>query len=66
MRRADGLHVDDTQKGAGRGAYLCRTRACWDSRDRDKRIGAALKLRLNPADTDYLNSWARAHVDELT
>ena len=61
-----GVAVDPTNKGPGRGAYLCTARICWSARERDKRLAAALKTRLSTLDAQRLDGWAKAHDAELT
>lgn len=61
-----GVAVDPTSKGLGRGAYLCDARVCWNGRERDKRISAALKTSVRSLDTQRLDVWAKAHDAELT
>ncbi len=44
VRAPDGnIHVDETGKAHGRGAYLCRDRACWE-----KGIGQAHHAKSGP------------------
>ncbi|MBM3187123.1 MAG: YlxR family protein [Chloroflexi bacterium] len=45
--------IDPPSRVAGRGAYLCRHKACWMQALRQKRIGTALRTELSPED------WAR-------
>ncbi len=54
VRTADN-HVlaDSTGKKAGRGAYLCRARECWESVLGTRRLEQALKLEV-PMDTQDL------------
>ncbi len=40
------VRIDPTGKQAGRGAYLCRTRDCWEQALNGQRLNAALKTTL--------------------
>lgn len=42
-----GVQVDLTGKLAGRGAYLCRSRACWEQALQGQRLAGALKTTLS-------------------
>lgn len=42
-----GVQVDPTGKLAGRGAYLCRSRACWEQALQGQRLAGALKTTLD-------------------
>lgn len=53
--------VDPTGKGPGRGAYLCRRRACWLDAGLGRRLAHALKAA--PADMDA--AALRAFADGL-
>jgi predicted RNA-binding protein YlxR (DUF448 family) len=39
------VEIDETGKKAGRGAYLCRTRDCWDNALKKKSLEYALVLQ---------------------
>jgi len=41
------LEIDNRGKKAGRGAYLCRTRDCWESGLTKKRLEHALKTEIS-------------------
>jgi predicted RNA-binding protein YlxR (DUF448 family) len=41
-----GVQVDASGKMAGRGAYLCRNKACWEQAGLGQRLGQALKTTL--------------------
>ncbi|HEX5939827.1 MAG TPA: YlxR family protein [Dehalococcoidia bacterium] len=61
VRSAEGtVGVDETGKRPGRGAYLCRRRACWDTALGAKRdiLGHALKTGLGAADREALRQFA--------
>ena len=53
--------VDAGGKVAGRGAYLCRNRDCWQTAITRHRIGHALKVNLQAEDVARI----RAFADEL-
>nr|WP_290667040.1 YlxR family protein [Ardenticatena sp.] len=52
------LVLDADQKARGRGAYLCRRRACWERlAQRPKMLGNALKRPLAPEDVDMIRRY---------
>lgn len=59
VRRPDGITIDPTGKLNGRGAYLCGRAACWEKAARSDLLGAALRIRLSPADREMLEAQAR-------
>ncbi len=50
--------VDDTGKRSGRGAYLCRKAACWESALKGGRLAAALRGRIEQGDRERLAAFA--------
>ena len=48
------VQVDPTGKQAGRGAYLCRRRACWEAALAGGRLEQALKVHLTPQEQEAL------------
>jgi len=52
------VQVDPTGKLAGRGAYICRTRACWGQALQGQRLSAALKTTLSAGDLAALQAFA--------
>jgi predicted RNA-binding protein YlxR (DUF448 family) len=42
------IEIDALGKAAGRGAYLCRSRACWQGAISGDRLDYALRVRLSP------------------
>lgn len=52
------VRIDPTGKLAGRGAYLCRARSCWEQALQGQRLGAALKTSLSAADLAELRTYA--------
>jgi predicted RNA-binding protein YlxR (DUF448 family) len=62
VRLPDGeILVDETGKANGRGAYLCRVRACWEKgigqphRSSDSPLARSLKVTLS--ETDWAALW---------
>lgn len=55
------LVFDADQKARGRGAYLCRRRACWERvAQRPKVLGNALKRPLSPDEVAMLRQYVEA------
>ncbi len=52
------VRIDPTGKLAGRGAYLCRARPCWEQALQGQRLGAALKITLSPENLAELRTYA--------
>lgn len=52
------VRLDPGGKAAGRGAYLCRARSCWDQALAGNRLGAALKTQLSAEDRAALAAFA--------
>jgi len=60
-----GVVADETGKTAGRGAYLCKTRTCWDDPARVNRLEYVLRTKLTPQDKQRLEEYrARLSVKE--
>ena len=58
VRTADGtVEVDTDGKKAGRGAYLCRSRGCWETGLRGGRLEHSLKTTLKPDNREQLVSF---------
>lgn len=51
------VEIDETGKKAGRGAYLCRTRECWEIGLAKKALDNALKITINPETRASLKSF---------
>ncbi len=51
--------VDERGKAAGRGAYLCRNRDCWEKAIARDRLDHALRTRLGVEDKQHLLSHAQ-------
>lgn len=59
VRTPEGVvQVDSTGKQAGRGAYLCRARGCWDQVLSGSRLAAALKTTLTTEQLAALRAFA--------
>lgn len=54
------VRVDPTGKQAGRGAYLCRSRGCWELALKGQRLNAALKTVLTSETLAALAAYAAA------
>jgi predicted RNA-binding protein YlxR (DUF448 family) len=64
VRTLDGrVEVDPTGKKAGRGAYLCQQRSCWETAIKRGHIARALKVTLNAADLEALAAFGAALPD---
>jgi len=62
VRNTDGsVTVDEKGRQPGRGAYLCRARACWENGLKSNRLEVVLKCRLTPADRQNLV----AYIEQL-
>jgi uncharacterized protein len=55
---ASGVRVDPTGKLTGRGAYLCRKRACWERGLRTQSLSQALKTTLTSEEVAALRAFA--------
>ncbi len=60
VRTPDGsVVVDEKGKLAGRGAYLCRVKACWEDGLKSNRIENVLRTRLGQADREKLGEYKK-------
>jgi len=59
-----GVEVDSTGKAAGRGAYLCRRRQCWQEALKKEGLARALRVKLWDADRDKLKAFAEELAEE--
>lgn len=57
---AAGVQVDTSGKLAGRGAYLCRNKICWEQVLRSQRLSQALKTTLTAEEIAALREFAAA------
>ncbi len=60
-----GIKVDPTGKLAGRGAYLCRARTCWEEALHGNRLGHALKTTVSPEEIEMLRAFAATLPEQL-
>ena len=61
VRTPDGqVEVDSTGRRAGRGAYLCANRACWEAALKRKALNRALRTILTPVEVGQLQQYAQA------
>jgi predicted RNA-binding protein YlxR (DUF448 family) len=58
VRTPVGVRVDPTSKMAGRGAYLCRCRECWETALTQRRLEVALKTGLSEEERQSLAQYA--------
>ncbi|MBM3157028.1 MAG: YlxR family protein [Chloroflexi bacterium] len=54
------LEIDSRGKKAGRGAYLCKLRGCWESGLIKKRLAHVLKTEISPEQRAELLEYGRA------
>jgi predicted RNA-binding protein YlxR (DUF448 family) len=52
------LTIDETGKKNGRGAYLCRQKACWESVLRGNQLSKALKIDIGEKEKDMVRAFA--------
>ena len=65
VRLASGaVEVDPTGKKAGRGAYLCRQRACWEDALKRSRLSKALRTALTEESRAALEAFAAGLPDQ--
>jgi predicted RNA-binding protein YlxR (DUF448 family) len=57
------IEIDERGKAAGRGAYLCRNRACWEGAIRHERLEHALKTTFSAADKQRLLQYGQQMPD---
>jgi predicted RNA-binding protein YlxR (DUF448 family) len=60
------IGVDERGKAAGRGAYLCRSRTCWETAVTRERLDHALKTELTAEDRERLLQYGRQFGDMQT
>jgi len=55
VRTAEGeVEIDITGKKEGRGAYICRDRACWEKALKSQQLEHALKAKINQENLERL------------
>ena len=57
------VQVDEKGKAAGRGAYLCRNKACWENALARERLDYALKAKLSSEDRERLVHYGQQWSD---
>ena len=62
VRSESGVHIDETSKAAGRGAYLHNQRSCWERAIKGS-LANALKMELSVEEKDALMEYARSLPD---
>jgi len=58
VRAAEGVVVDLSGRMVGRGAYLCRSTACWQDGLKNKRLEKALRTTLSQENREILKDYA--------
>ena len=56
------IEIDQRGKKPGRGAYLCKTRGCWElalARDRKNRLAHALRTEITPENRVTLAEYSK-------
>ena len=61
---AGAVQVDPTGKVAGRGAYLCKVRSCWQGPALGHKLNAALKTTMTAEDLAALRTYAETLPEE--
>jgi uncharacterized protein len=59
------VQLDPTGKAAGRGAYLCRARNCWEAPGLHQRLGAALKTTISADEMAVLRQFGAALPESI-
>ena len=62
VRSESGVHIDETSKAAGRGAYLHNQRSCWERAIKGS-LANVLKTELSVEEKDALMEYARSLPD---
>jgi len=53
------IEIDEKGKAAGRGAYLCRNRVCWEEAMPGDRLAHALKVHIGAEDKQRLLAYGQ-------
>lgn len=65
VRAENGVaQIDVTGKKPGRGAYLCRDKACWELVVKKDRLGYALRTKLSPDNLQDLRAHSYGLLEE--
>jgi predicted RNA-binding protein YlxR (DUF448 family) len=66
VRTAEGvIEIDPGGKRAGRGAYLCRQKKCWETALRRQSLDRALKTVITDTAKETLSTYAAQFPTEL-
>ncbi len=57
VRTPEGLIIDERGKVAGRGAYLCRVKACWQEGLKGNRLDYVLRSKVGADDRKRLEEY---------
>jgi predicted RNA-binding protein YlxR (DUF448 family) len=60
------VEIDTSGKKEGRGAYLCRDRACWEKVLKGKQLEHALKGNINQNGLERLSKAGKDLLEEST
>lgn len=60
------VEIDITGKKDGRGAYLCRDKACWEKTLKSQRLEHALKAKINQKSIERLVEDGKKLLKEST
>jgi predicted RNA-binding protein YlxR (DUF448 family) len=67
VRTAEGeVEIDNTGKKEGRGAYLCRDRACWEKALKSQQLEYAFKAKINQKNLERLGEAGEKLLKEST
>jgi predicted RNA-binding protein YlxR (DUF448 family) len=66
VRTTEGsVEIDPSGKQAGRGAYLCRRKGCWETALKRKSLEHALKIAVDDATDAALTAYAQSLPEVL-
>jgi predicted RNA-binding protein YlxR (DUF448 family) len=57
VKSPDGVVVDESGRVSGRGAYLCKTKQCWEDGLKNNRLEYVLRTRINPEELKRLEEY---------
>jgi predicted RNA-binding protein YlxR (DUF448 family) len=60
------VEIDITGKKEGRGTYLCKDRACWETAIKGQQLQHALKVKIQPENLERLGEDGEKLLEELT
>jgi len=65
VRISDGsVEVDTSGRKAGRGAYLCRVRECWEAGLKGRRLEHSLRTTLTQGNREHLIRFGKDFLEE--